>query len=396
MERSGPVATATDQCETPLAVPEWREDEDRASKSERYLAKRLRAAADDHRSVAWSTFIAGCGVGLLSWLFLGVLAEHWLVSGGLPVWARVAWLVAAVGGLIGASVRWLLPLLRYRINLVYAARTIERGHPDLHNDLVNTVLLQERSEGVPETVTHSLRRRTARGLARQPGDLVADRSQLLMLVYAIAALVVLACLYQIVSPKNLFVSAARLAAPWSRILPPARVRVAPAEFSWRLPPRDGRDANAVRHPLSVERGVVTLHRGRQLIVSTTIQGRSRGELPQVRVVPLQDDGSLDHAAAWSVTMTRRLGEGGGGNSPLPEGDDADLPSARREVFEAVLPGGDRGMDRSAECTLVAGDGKTEPVRVMLVGCLRCLFVRFSTSFRTTRNVRLKRCSGKVT
>lgn len=157
--------------DAPLSVPQWRESDEGASRSEQYLAKRLHAAAADHRSVAWSTFFAGTAVGLLAWLFLGVLAEHWVVAGGLPMWARVAWLLMAIAGLGGAAVRWLLPLLRYRINLVYAARTLEQGHPDLHNDLVNTVLLREHPEGIPETVVHSLRRRTARGLARTTGHL---------------------------------------------------------------------------------------------------------------------------------------------------------------------------------------------------------------------------------
>ena len=363
------VATAAETkpvlSDAPLSVPQWRESDEGASRSEQYLAKRLHAAAADHRSVAWSTFFAGTAVGLLAWLFLGVLAEHWVVAGGLPMWARVAWLLMAIAGLGGAAVRWLLPLLRYRINLVYAARTLEQGHPDLHNDLVNTVLLREHPEGIPETVVHSLRRRTARGLARQPGDIVADRSQLLMLVYALAALVVLACLYQLISPKNLFVSAARLAAPWTRIMPPTRVRIEPAEFAWRMPPREGRAVDGMRHSLSVQRGEVTLHRGRQLIVSTTIRGRRRGEQPQVRVVPLADSGRPDVASAWMLPMVRRAGDAG------PEEDIAaaaagDEPVGRREVYEVVLPGGDRGMDRSAECTILAGDGQTEPVRVVLV------------------------------
>ncbi|MBL6712670.1 MAG: hypothetical protein ISQ07_04710, partial [Pirellulales bacterium] len=355
------MATATEKHEGPLAVPVWREDEERVSKSERYLAKRLKAAAADHRSVAWSTFLVGSGIGLLGWLFVGVIAEHWLVPGGLPAWARAGWLVAAIAGLMAAAGKWLLPLLRYRINLVYAARTIEQGHPDLHNDLVNTVLLQGHSEGIPETVTHSLRRRTARGLARQPGDLVADRSQLLMMVYVLAALVVFACLYQIVSPKNLFVSAARLAAPWSRIMPPTRVQIAPPEFAWRVPPREGRGDDVMRRPLTVQRGEVTLHRGRQLIVSATIRGRRRGEQPQVTIVPLGENGRPDIASSWTVDMVRR-GAGVDGD----EVADGDEPTARREVYEVVLPGGDRGMDRSVTCSVSAGDGKTEPVRVVLI------------------------------
>lgn len=360
------MAIVSEKNPLPLAVPVWKGDEEYFSNSERYLAKRLQAVAADHQNVARITFIVASGIGLLAWLLVGVLADHWLVTGGLPAWARIVWFLAAIGGFAWAVSRWFLPLLRHRINLVYAARAIEQGHPDLHNDLINTVLLQEHSEGIPETITRSLKKRTALGVAQQPADVLADRSQLLKLVSVMAALVAFACLYQLLSPKNLVVSGLRLAAPWSRILPPTRVRITATEFAWRVAPLEGQAGDGRLHPLDVQSGQVSLQRGRQLIISTTIRGRRRGEQPQVRVSPLNGDGSVDVAASWLVPMVRR---GGGTAAEDGEAEDAVADSetvARREDFEAVLPGSDRGMDRPAECSIIVGDGRTEPVRVVLV------------------------------
>ena len=125
-----------------LVVGGWSATTDEPSNSDRYLARRLEAAAADYKGVALTNFLLGAAVAAAGWLALGVLAEHWLVPGGLPRTVRWGWLAAGFVAIIAAALRWLLPLVRYRVNLVYAARAIEREHPELHNDLVNTVLVK--------------------------------------------------------------------------------------------------------------------------------------------------------------------------------------------------------------------------------------------------------------
>ena len=135
------MATVSNEPSHPLAVGTWVAGAQGDSKSERYLAKRLAAAGADYKGVAITSFLLGAGAAALLWLAVGVLAEHWLIPGGLPRWARWAWLGIAVVALLGGILRWVVPLIRYRVNLVYAARAIEREFPDLHNDLVNAVLV---------------------------------------------------------------------------------------------------------------------------------------------------------------------------------------------------------------------------------------------------------------
>jgi hypothetical protein len=138
------------------------------------------AAAADFKGVALTTFLLAVGVGAMLWLAAGIVAEHWLVRGGLPAWARWSWLAVGLTLLAAAAVRGGLPLVRYRVNLVYAARVLEQEHPDLHNDVVNAVLARAHADETTPLVVKSLRRRAAKqlpqpGLDVQPLDLLWQR-----------------------------------------------------------------------------------------------------------------------------------------------------------------------------------------------------------------------------
>ena len=140
------MATVSQSPADPLAVAGWSDGVDPESKSDRYLSKRLAAAGADYKGVAITTFLLAAGVGVMLWLGSGILVEHWLVRGGLPTGARWIWFAAGAVVLAAAVVRWIVPLVRYRVNLVYAARILEREHPELHNDVVNAVLARAHAD----------------------------------------------------------------------------------------------------------------------------------------------------------------------------------------------------------------------------------------------------------
>jgi hypothetical protein len=338
----------------PLAVATWSETNEHDSKSDRYLATRLAAASADFKGVALTTFFLAAAVAVLIWLAIGVLLEHWLVPGGLPAWARWAWLATAAIAGLAASVRWLLPLAVYRVNLVYAARAIEQDHPEFHNDLVNAVLVKARPDGVHSRVMRSLERRAATGLSHVPVEGVIDRTPALRCAIGLALLVALACVYEVTAPKSLLVTAARLFAPWAGFAAPARVQVEQPRLTWRSPgeqPAAGADAarqaaNDAARTLPVIDGAATLVRGRQLVLSVAIRGLARDERPTILVTPLADDGAADPAAAaWRADLTTIGADG-------------------RHV--AVLPDSARGLDRSVELVIVAGDARTSPLRIAVV------------------------------
>ncbi|NBW97190.1 MAG: hypothetical protein EBR28_10785, partial [Planctomycetia bacterium] len=334
-----------------LAVAGWTSGPEPESKSDRYLAKRLAAASADYKGVALTTFLLGAAVAGGLWLAIGVVAEHWLVPGGLAPAVRWAWLGVALVALTASAVRWLLPLVRYRVNLVYAARAIEREHPELHNDLVNTVLVKAHPDANPEKVVRSLERRTAKRLAEVPVEAVIDRTTPLRLAYVLATLVALAGLYELTAPKSLLVTAGRLFLPWAGLAAPSRVHIAPPRLAWRVPGEENAAADVLdRRRIEIDAGTATLVRGRQLVVASDIRGLRSGEKPLVVVAPLKADGSVDAALpAWDAELTR---------SPAAAG--------AQRMFAAVLPDSARGLDQSVEITIAAGDARSGPLRVAVV------------------------------
>jgi hypothetical protein len=337
------MATAPTSSES-LAVGSWAAPGPEGSKSDRYLARRLAAAAADYKGVAALTFLLAASVGGMLWLLLGVVVEHWMVPGGLPGSFRWMWLAVAAVVLAAAVIRWVVPLLRYRVNLVYAARAIEADHPDLHNDLVNAVLVKAQADANAHAVVRTLERRAAKRLSAVPAEGVVDRGLALKLALALAGLVAAACLYEIAAPKSLLVSAARLIAPWAAVAPPTRVRIEPPQLAWRHPGAAA-DTGGAAHPLAAIGGTVTVVRGRQLVLASRVHGLDHDERAEVLVSRVGDDGALDTATpAWRVAMT-----------PDAEG---------RQI--AVLPDASRGLDHGLEFVIRAGDATSDRLRVAVV------------------------------
>ncbi len=338
------MASVSDRTRDPLAVAPWGRDATQESKSEQYLARRFAAASADLKAMALANVLLALAVGILSWFLLGVLIEHWLVPGGFAGWARWAWFTIAAAATVVVAGRWLVPLIRYRVNLVYAARELERGHPDLHNDLVNAVLVRERPDGAAEPVVKSLRRRAARRLSGVSDDGVVDRTPAVWLAWALSTLVCLSVLYAVLAPKSLVVSAARLVAPWTGMAAPARVGIEQPQLAWRVPGEEAGPAGP-NQAIVVVAGKAELVRGRQLVVSALIDGLETDERPLLVVTPLHDDGTIDASRAPWQTPLVTSGTG---------------------TRSAVVPGPDRGLDHGVELQVVAGDGRSERVRVAVI------------------------------
>jgi len=349
------MATIEKQPETALTIAEWR-DAGR-SKASRYLSDRLTQTRSDYRSVAVATFVLGVAVAGACWLAFGIMLEHWLLVGGMPVWLRWAWLALGIAGLLAASLHWLVPLFRYRVNLLYAARSIEREFPELHNDLVNAVLVRPgESDPHGALITRSLEQRAARQLTSVPADGVFDKHHLVRLAFVLAVLVVLGTFYALLSPKNPFVTAARLLAPWSGWAAPSRVTVQSVTCYWASVPTADQSAAPQadmgeslldpRRALALDNGSVKVIRGRQLVVAAEIGQLRQEEVPLIRATPLLDDGRIDpQGVPWQAALTR-------------QGSDS--------VFSARLPDSRIGLDRSLRLELEAGDARWPSFNVLVV------------------------------
>ena len=133
------MATAGNQADSELVLHDWQGAN--RSRAAKYLDQRLAETSSHYKSVAVATFFLTTAIAGFSWLLFGVIFEHWLIPGGMPTWLRWTWLLVGLFGAGLLALKSLVPILRYRVNVLYAARTIELEFPELHNDLVNAVLV---------------------------------------------------------------------------------------------------------------------------------------------------------------------------------------------------------------------------------------------------------------
>ena len=199
-------------------------------------------------------------VGLLV-LLAGAMAEHWLTRGGFSTATRYLFFTAVVAALTWWLARLLWPLATRPINPVYAARTIEQTSPTLKNSLVNLLLFRARRQPMPPAVLDAMQRQAAESLVGTRGDEVVDWRGVIRLGYVLVGLLIIGTLYTLISPKNPFITAARVLAPWANISPPTRVQIS-----------------------DVEPGASEAIRGEEIEVGAIVQGLESDEQPMLVVL----------------------------------------------------------------------------------------------------------------
>ncbi len=180
------------------------------------------------RQVKWVEIFQGLLVLMVVWLAVllaAAIADHWLVRGGLPDWARwMIWLALAGWSVVYFWLK-VLPLIVYRIHPLYAAQTIEAARPSLRNNLINFLFLRNDPRWAPAPVVQAVEESAAQQLLDLGPEGVVDRQPVIRWGYALAAVGALVALYIILSPKSPFVSFGRMLWPWADIPAPTRVRI---------------------------------------------------------------------------------------------------------------------------------------------------------------------------
>jgi collagen type III alpha len=174
-----------------------------------------------------ATTIVAVLVAFLSYVLLFVVFDQWVVTGGFGPWMRgsmLAVLSVALATVIGWRVVW--PLFR-RVNALYAARLIEKSDPSLKNALVSLVDLRESGTPIAEgdAAVRALEKRAAIGLSKVDVEHAVDRGRLLRLSYGLLAVVLVACAYIVLSPKDPFPSVRRALLPTSTATVATRTKI---------------------------------------------------------------------------------------------------------------------------------------------------------------------------
>ncbi len=286
---------------------------------ESYIDRRIEETRRHVRGVDLTVALLRLAIGVLAYLLLAMVLDHWVLAGGLGRgWRFLLWavLVLTAGGYCA---RYVVPLLIHRINPIYAAQTIERTRPTFKNGLINFLLLRREAAAIQndelaKRVYQGLQVHTASELSRVTVGTTVDRLQVIRLGYLLASLVAVGCLYFVLSPKNPLVSFGRVIFPWARIGVPTRVSIE-----------------------GITPGDAVAYQGDHVMVSAEVHGLRAGE--PVNLYYSSVDG---HRVDQAVPM--RVPEGG-------------------FRHQGELPPGSAGLQHSLLYWIAAGDAKSPTFRI---------------------------------
>ncbi len=232
-----------------------------------FIESKIESTRSMVKVVDLATAVVTLAIGVLAYLLVVAVAEHWIVSGGFSTVGRTGLFVVLIVSIGYFTYKRIWPPLVRAINPVYAAQAIEHGSPALKNSLINLLFFRERRSGISDAVYRTLEEQAAQRLTRVPAETSIDRSLLIRLGYVLVALVALAGLYKVFSPKDPIVSAGRVLLPWANLVPASRVSIG-----------------------AVTPGTVTVSRGEFVDVSAEVRGLREDEEIVVRYTT--DDGQV--------------------------------------------------------------------------------------------------------
>ncbi|HEV3005069.1 MAG TPA: hypothetical protein VGX78_11440 [Pirellulales bacterium] len=281
---------------------------------DRYIETQLLRTRRHVKSVDLAGAIMRLVVGSLVYLLLAAVVDQWLVPGGLGFVGRLVTLLLFLTGLVSFAALWLGPLVLRRINPVFAAHTIESSQPGMKNSLINFLLLRSSPEGLAQRIYQAMEEQAVSGLTTVSVESAVDRTPLIRLLYALLAIVALAAVYQVASPKSPMASIRRVLAPWADIAPPTRVVIDEI-----LP------------------GNAEKYHDQLLTVSALVKGLKAGE-------PV----TLHYWTGDGQVVDGRVG------MSLPE---------LGYRYQAELPPGGTGLQQDMEYTITAGDAVSQRYRI---------------------------------
>ncbi|MFO1019263.1 MAG: hypothetical protein U0903_00970 [Planctomycetales bacterium] len=149
----------------------------------------------------------------LAYLLVFVLCDQWLFPQGFSLAARWVLLLGLIG-LVGTwlTLKILVPSMK-SVNALFVARMIESADPELKNNLLTLVDLQQAERPISPTIRRSMEKRAALKLTQLDSEQVIDHRPLVRSGSILLAIVTICCGYLLLSPKNPLVSVERLLLP---------------------------------------------------------------------------------------------------------------------------------------------------------------------------------------
>ncbi|MCH2212917.1 MAG: hypothetical protein MK110_16565, partial [Fuerstiella sp.] len=164
------------------------------------IVRQISAAQGRIRSTDVVTAAVTCGILLTCYVLGFTLADHWLIPGGFSPWTRAAFLMAVLIGVMFLAWRHLVHPLSKSVTALYAARTLDKASSS-GGALLSLVDLQEAGVGASERVQRTIAGRARTQLLETSLDDAIDRSRLIRMGLVLFGLVLVTCVYSVLSPK---------------------------------------------------------------------------------------------------------------------------------------------------------------------------------------------------
>lgn len=211
-----------------------------------YVDLKLQKTRSTIKSTDILVALAGVATMFLSYLLVFVVCDQWIVTGGFGIglrWLLLATLVALTAGWLVWSVG--IPYFR-TVNRLYAAREIEKADSQLKSNLINLVDLRTSGRNVDPAILRALEKNAAVGLQNIDVTQAIDHRPLMRISYTLLAVVVLFCLYALLSPKKISNSI------WRSLLPASPLHVATRTEILNVQPGDHTILSRESVPVSVD------------------------------------------------------------------------------------------------------------------------------------------------
>ncbi|MBX3442708.1 MAG: hypothetical protein KF774_09890 [Planctomyces sp.] len=171
------------------------------------------------------TGAVGAALGICLYVLLFTLFDHWIIPGGFGFGLRMTLWLAGIAGLLSWLMLRLVRPYRRRVNSLYAARRIEKAHPDLKSSLLTLVNLRGAGRPMSARIRGSLEKRAAVGLSHADIDHAIDRQTLMQCSYALLGVLAVIGGYALFSPKSIAQSAWRAVVPFTGAAAVTRTRI---------------------------------------------------------------------------------------------------------------------------------------------------------------------------
>ncbi|MCA9035641.1 MAG: hypothetical protein KDA91_10945, partial [Planctomycetaceae bacterium] len=173
------------------------------AESDEFIDFQLRVARERIKSTELMTAIVLTGLLLTGYVLIFTVLDHWVIAGGFSAGTRAAMLATMVVICTGIFIRYVVrPWFRH-IHPLFAARMLDRADDQIRGSLLTLVDLRAAGRETDPAIVQTLERRTAERLSEVHVDEVIDRTHLVRMAGALFLLVLITCIYAVVSPKSI-------------------------------------------------------------------------------------------------------------------------------------------------------------------------------------------------